>query len=504
MFKKSLPILMSALILATAASGCSSSKGKNATTSTDQKETVTLTYLTSVNVSTEGQSVSDNDYLKYIEEKNNVKINIISEATNYSQKMYTVMASGDLPDYLMVNSTNPRNDLAQFATEGLLLPLDSYVAKSDNLKSDISSDAWNMSKVNGKIYAIPMERYDRTPLLTFVRKDWLQNLNIDPTKLKTIDDYYNMFKEFTYNDPDKDGKNDTVGIAATNAVNITLETFMDSFNADKYQVVNGQMIPYYLTSGYENWLKFMNKLYSEKILDNEYLTNTKQQMLQKFDTGKYGGIETFWSLQDGTLHQQMNNLVALKPPAKADGSDGKYFYQSGPVRHYIAVTKNCKHPDRVVSIMNWACSDEGAVFVNLGLEGKDYNTVNSKPEVKTDRAGLNWAWRFITLGIQKPKIDDQMKNLLTQAWGQDGYNLLQLSNKYGTTDDFANQVPYYSELSDYDLNSKVQEYTNQAIMGKVNIDTTWDSYVSNIKKAGGDQLIKLYTDWYNNTYKKQK
>ena len=491
-------------MVAAAVSGCGSPKGKNASPSTGQKEAVTLTYLTSVNVSTEGQSVSDNDYLKYIEEKNNVKINIISEATNYSQKMYTVMASGDLPDYLMVSSTNSRNDLAQFANEGLLLPLDSYVSKSANLKGDISTDAWDMSKVNGKIYAVPMERYDRTPLLTFVRKDWLQNLNIDTGKLKTIDDYYNMFKAFTYNDPDKDGKNDTVGIAATNAVTTTLQTFMDSFNADKYQVVNGQMIPYYLTSGYENWLKFMNKLYSEKILDNEYLTNTKQQMLQKFDTGKYGGIETFWSLQDGTLLKQAGNLVALTPPAKADGSEGKYFYQSGPVRHYIAVTKSCKHPDRVVSMMNWACSEEGAVFINLGLEGKDYNMVNSKPVVKADRAGTNWAWRFITLGIQMPKIDDQMKDLLTQAWGKDGYSRLELSNKYGTTDDFANQVPYYSELGDYDLNSKVQEYTNQAIIGKVNIDTTWDGYVANIKKAGGDQMIKLYTEWYNKSYKKQK
>ena len=45
-----------------------------------------------------------------------------------------------------------------------------------------------------------------TPYISYARKDWLDNLGIDPTTLKTVDDYYNMLYAFTHNDPDQMSK----------------------------------------------------------------------------------------------------------------------------------------------------------------------------------------------------------------------------------------------------------------------------------------------------------
>lgn len=42
------------------------------------------------------------------------------------------------------------------------------------------------------------------------RKDWFDALNLQSPK--TLDDWYNVIKALTLNDPDKNGKNDTYGL----------------------------------------------------------------------------------------------------------------------------------------------------------------------------------------------------------------------------------------------------------------------------------------------------
>ena len=58
-------------------------------------------------------------------------------------------------------------------------------------------------------------------------------------------------------------------------------------------------------------------------------------------------------------------------------------------------------------------------------------------------------------------------------------------------------APPFPALADYDLQAQRDEFRDKAIIGTINIDTEWDSFVAKWKKSGGDEWIKLYTDWYN-------
>ena len=71
------------------------------------------------------------------------------------------------------------------------------------LKSNIKQESWDVTKYDGKIYAVPFQRYDSSPFMTFMNKNWLDKLGINPeTDLVTIDDWYNVLKRFTTEDPD--------------------------------------------------------------------------------------------------------------------------------------------------------------------------------------------------------------------------------------------------------------------------------------------------------------
>ena len=161
-----------------------------------------LTFLTNINVDTEGYDVNENPYIDYIRKQTGLDITVISEATNYDQKLNTVMASGDYPDYFMVLN---RNFLLMWAADGLLQPLDEYIEGTEYLKKMIKDEAWELCQYEGKTYAVPMQRFDSTPYMSFVRKDFVEALGVDIDKVKTIDEWYQLLYDFTYGDPDGNG-----------------------------------------------------------------------------------------------------------------------------------------------------------------------------------------------------------------------------------------------------------------------------------------------------------
>jgi len=341
-----------------------------------------------------------------------------------------------------------------------------------------------------------------------VRKDWLNKLGIDPAKVQTVDDWYNMLKALTFNDPDGNGKNDTFGFSGSgNGIsNGIYTTFLHAFNGATAQVVNGEVIPWFLTDGYKNFLKFMAKLYSEGIINPTYMLTSGQQFWDDVNNGKTGSFMWFWMTTElRSTGFDVEKLVALDPPLKADGSGKRSFYKYGsPIRTYTALTSQCRNPEKVMEMLNWACSEEGGTFVMAGLEGMDWNRdASGKIVIKDDRRGKNTSLRFILLGTQRVRIDTPvLQDLMRQAWGDTGLSFLNKSNVSGGYDEVDMLTPYFPELAMYDLDSSVNEFRDLAIMGKVNIDTEWNNYVQRWRNAGGNEKIRLTTDWYNKNYKK--
>jgi putative aldouronate transport system substrate-binding protein len=464
-----------------------------------------LTILTNINVDTEGTNVNANDYIHYIEERLGIDIEFINEATsaNYPQKLNTMMASNSIPDIVMLMDVTQRADLARFAEEEMLLPLDDYLDSYPTLKNGIKNESWEVAKYDGKVYAVPFQRFDSTPYMAFMQRSWLENLDIDPQKdLVTIDDWYTILKRFVTDDPDRDGKNNTYGMTATTSgTHFTSKIFMDSFDAAKDKFVNGELLPYYILPEYKDWLKFMNKLYSEKILDPNFIVDDGSYLWDKVAVdGKYGTFLWFWGLTEyQSKGYDRSNLVAVKPPVRKDGSESSYVYSS-PNRHMMAITSACKDPEAALRLFDWALSSEGGVFVYAGLEGKDYDIVDDKIILRADRKGKNIGWRQLTLGVQNPNVSQEpLYSIMAQSYGEGGMKDLALANESGSYNELDLYSPTFTELQKYDLLKSVQEFTDKAIIGAIDIDAEWDKYVASWRRAGGDEQIRLKTRWYVNS-----
>ena len=507
--KKLASLLLVLVMMASVLAGCSGNKkgdssDGNTDPTGDKAERPKVTILTNINVDTEGTDVNDNDYIKYVEEQTGIDIEFINDtSSDYSQKLNTVMASGNLPDAVMLMGDTQRTDLARFADEEMLLPLDDYIDDYPNLKANIKQESWDVTKYDGKIYAVPFQRYDSSPYMTFVNKSWMEALNINPdTDLVTIDDWYNMLKRFVTEDPDGNGKDDTYGITSTTSgTHFTNFTFLDSFDAAKAKYVNGELLPNYILPEYKNWLIFMNKLYEEGILDPNFIVDDPSTLWDKVTTEKAGSFLWFWGLTElQSKGFDRSRLVAVKPPAHVDGSDASYVYSS-PNRHMMAITTACEHPEYLLKIWDWATSTDGGIFTIAGLEGKDYDKDASGAIVlRDDRKGKNIGWRQLTLGVQLPKVDEEpIYSIMTQNFGEVGMHDLMLSNQCGAYNDLELYCPIFNDLLKYDYKKSVQEFTDKAITGEIDIEAEWDNYVAEWRKNGGDEKIKLSTEWYVNS-----
>lgn len=511
--KRRMAMLLMAAVSASLFSGCGaatsgtdpsvhegeSNTGAEVEPSAGERPKVTI--LTNLNVDTEGKDVNDNDYIHYIEDQNGIDIELINEpsSSNYPQKLNTVMASNEIPDAVMLMGDTQRSDLARLADEGFLLPLDDLIGDYPNLTANIKQAAWDVTKHNGSTYAVPFQRYDSSPYMTFMKREWLEALDINPeTDLVTIDDWYNVMKRFVEEDPDGNGEADTYALTSTTSgTHFTNFTFLDSFGAAKAKYVDGELLPNYILPEYKEWLKFMHKLYEEKLLDPNFIVDDPANLWDKVTSGKYGSFMWFWGLTEyQSLGYDRTELVAVKPPVHKDGSEAQYVYSS-PDRHMMAITTDCEHPELLLKLWNWACSEEGGIFVYGGLEGKDYDITNGQIVVRDDRKGKNLGWRQLTLGVQLPKVDEEpIYSIMAQNFGEQGMDTLALSNECGGYNDLELYCPIFSELQKYDLTKPVQEFTDKAITGAIDIDAEWDNYVAKWRQAGGDEKIKLSTEWY--------
>ncbi len=193
------------------------------------------------------------------------------------------ITSRDVADVL-VGSTS--ETFYKAAEEGLFWDIAPYLKDYDNLAMIPETDILANSR-NGKLYGIPRSRKLGRAGWGY-RKDWLDKLGLDePTNWE---DFKEMLKQFTENDPDGNNLNDTVGLGLDKwdgAWNIMGLWFgvPNRWGLD----ANGDLVFKINTPEYKTFLKEMKELYSKGYINN----------------GSIEGIPDFMDINAGRAHNTL-------------------------------------------------------------------------------------------------------------------------------------------------------------------------------------------------------
>ena len=444
---------------------------------------------------------TENFSSRYIEQKTNIKFKITTVVnTEIEKRVNVLLASGVRPDIFQYVTADAEQ---RFINADILLPVNQYFSKAPNLLKYGQTDGiWDAcTQKDGNIYSIPIKSTynDNIPIY---RKDWLDKVGLKvPT---TIDEFYNVCKAFTFNDPDGDGKKDTYAMDGyTNSGFMDLNRYDNIFGAygvlpRQWLDVNGKLVLGSVQPGALEALKFMNKMYKEGLIDPEFVTDNQARFKEKILTGKYGTATFRYFLMDSSnlnnyyepFHKNnptgeiIEGPLLKGPAAKNIGISG--ISKTGWIK--TGIYKNTKHLNAILGLFNWLTSEEGIMFENYGLEGKHYVMNN---------------------GILKQLVDDsQIKKLgLTQFMLAQDTQYLQTSVRYQQLRKYATSImaPVMTDGLHIDsaLTSKefdIDVYSNaqyiKMIMSSAPIDDMFADMVKGCNERGLEAVTKAYDAEY--------
>lgn len=342
------------------------------------------------------------------------KFNITFENVGYEgdvEKMMLDAQSGEMADIVY---TEPLYDLYSFATfidQGFFRDLpNEIIAKYPNVNKQLSDSDVCKAIVEqyGANYILPKpDSLDPSYYVAerkgiFYRKDWLANVGITEEP-KTYEDFYNMCKAFTLNDPDGNGKNDTYGLTSDGFGNFRY--FLASTGHSNMNWVKGEDGTWTHGALMEDNiepLEWFRKMYAEGYIDPELGNTDYTQAMQKFASETFGAVnrnadadwlknvivDQFYAANSDKYENPFDVIGVIGVLALDDQRDpGIDKYIDAMCATQVASTCDDATLERYLEFHEWLLSDEGRLM-QLGLEGKDWQKDGEKISMITGEDGL--------------------------------------------------------------------------------------------------------------------
>lgn len=368
----------------------------------DRTERITVSYSF-----WDGES-KDDELGKAIEDKLNIDFELIPLSWDNPEQVSLFGATNSLPD---VTSSYPSDEMDMFYSwidQGLIrdIPYE-MISKYPNLKRVVDNDAILQATKDvkgGKIWYLPRPEsfeniYKTTLTGIYYRKDWLKAVGIDKVP-ETVDEFYNMLVAFKTKDPDGNGKNDTVPLAMQKFIPKTPNDYIFEFWGTNpmawYKQSDNRWAPAYYTDAMLEPLKFYRKLYTEGLLDPEFTTVSRNQMMQLFSTNTAGAIvrnaDTNWAntvirRNFGAANEDKNmfECIDILPPLSGvAGQAPKVSQHLDRCGSYISANVSDEKLDRILDWAEFCLSDEGLDFNRYGVENLSYKRNGDNIELLLD------------------------------------------------------------------------------------------------------------------------
>lgn len=396
----------------------------------------------------------------------------------YTEKLQVIAASGDMPDAWQVSFPH----FVNFALEGVNVPLDDYVAQSNNIKR-FPDNHLKPYQVKGQQFGVPFNAGGGT--VTFVRQDWLDVLGLDsPT---TIDEFIEVAKAFTFDDPDQNGRDDTIGYTSLVGQGYTLY-WSNLFQGATFGFVreDGTWIDGFVQPNMKRAIERVRRGYEEGWIDSEIFTNQTSTCRNKFFQGN-AGLFTYWAGSWGqVMHERtveavgpQADVVALPP------MEGSHYWNRTSVP--ICVSVKAEDPKFVFDTLIDQLWDQGDVqflFIH-GVEGVHWTKENGRyeklPQLSNPERTFKKTFIHPELQILPLKDDPFTYNpKLTASVEAHTANIKQLYEPIG------GEV-YSRNVGD--LNSLRAEVFSKIVAGQYTIEKGYQAYEDTAKELGIDQML---------------
>ncbi len=477
--------------------------------------------------------------LKAIQESVGIQIQF-KVATGYESYL-PMMAAKDYPDVITAkNMEQYKGGLAGMYSDGVSVRLNEYMEKYMPNFSRIVEENPLIArdlKLNDGSYTFVSTLYDinkeedRAASSLYglaIRKDWLDAVGKEvPTNMA---EWYDVLCAFKQQDPNGNGQQDEEPVCMASS---GWKYFLTAYGIDDDPIVqtdengNETVIYGFMTDAYKQYLAEMNRWNTDGLIYNMF-EGTSLEKRQERVTGNFAGA---WKADADHFDYERNGsylsilrekapaaeFAAVEWPRTADGkqwcySDINTFHRDTTVVTNKAVEDG--HAEAACYIIDYMLSPRGSDYLTWGIEGESYEVVNGEKQLKD---GMDEKVRFVDTEI---KAFNQYADPVTIAFPTFGtvseFVLSQQPDTYieavktWSRGDTSYKMPPACQLS-----AEQEKQSNEAVDNMKNYVTkmrqrfiqgtepmtNFDTYVSNVKRLGGEEYSQIwqeaYTAWKN-------
>jgi putative aldouronate transport system substrate-binding protein len=331
----------------------------------------------------------DNRAMRLIKEKLGVTFTWDIAVAEKDQKIGVMIAGGDYPDLLHIDSP-------KFIDAGAVIPLEDLIEKhAPNLKRHYQSDPVTWAKMHEKDghvytlldYGVPENGDVATDYYgpaMFIQKQVLKEFGYP--KIKTIDEYFDLIARYKAKYPTtKDGK-PTIGFSILthdwrrfNLVNPP--QFLAGYPNDGDGIVDPVTVKYrlhYYGPEAKRWYKLLNEMNQKGLIDRESFVDTYDQYMAKLANGQILGVhDQYWNFQEAnkSLVSQGRIWETMMPLPIVFDKDIKPHYRDTTLPNLqrgYGISVNAKDPVRIIKFLDMQLDPEWQKIFQWGVEGIDY------------------------------------------------------------------------------------------------------------------------------------
>lgn len=484
------------LMLAVTAAGCSSqpslmnedpqTKGKPAAASADISLMLVLNQ----------DDPPKDTILQELQSMTNTKLSISwVPDTIYSDKMVAAVATGTLPKIVQIKAVDVKQpSIVNGIRSGQFWEIGPYLKEYPLISKYINPTIMSNASYFGKTYGIYWERPQSRQGIQF-RKDWLNRLGLQEPR--SIEDVYEVLKAFTYGDPDGNGKQDTYGLIDRNdLVYGAFKNIASYFGApNSWGLVDGKLTPDFMTPEYQAAMKFMKRLYDERLINPDFTVTSKVQQEDRFIKGEAGMMisnvlasSVQYRIQKLNKDAEVDIVNRIKGPKGeriwgGSGFGGLFLFPKSSIRNETELRG-------VLAFFNSLLSEDVNNLLTYGIEDRHYKlnedrkTIKIFPDTQTlrEQEVEPYANALRTFDIRYLQLEEtsEMQNKIQR--------MIDDNAKMAVNDPTTSLFSQTQAEKGAELQTIITDATYQFILGKLD-ERGFAAEIERWRKSGGNQMI---------------
>jgi putative aldouronate transport system substrate-binding protein len=436
-----------------------------------------------------------------------------------TEKKNLMLSSGDYPDAFHTGRFTAA-EMLRYGQQGVLIKLNDLIDKyAPNFKAIMDKYPQvkkGITMPDGNIYSLPTF-YDPefesviNAAKMWIKQSWLDKLGMkEPT---TTEEFYQYLKAVKEKDPNGNGKPDEIGYADVTLNNL-IYYLRGSWGLGNHGISHRYVDTDPKTNklrfiqadpNYKEMLQYVNKLYTEGLINPNVYTVKSPEYIAKGTEGVYGSaIAT--NMNTSMKQTDYIGATALKGPH----GDQIFSLTKSPIVWIgaFAITDKNKEPEATMRWIDYFYGDEGVKNFFMGFEGVTYKTnpdgsLDYTDEMAKNPKGLtleqSLAQNLTWIGGSYPSIVKQkfFKGAEAMPESLEATKKIHpyLPKDVWPTFNYTEKETEKMSTTGTDLQNYVNEMEAKFITGKESFDN-WDKYLDTLKKMGLDDYMKIYNDAY--------